>query len=284
MGAIARFVMQGPRQAMIVAVLTAALPLLYWVSAAVVSLVLLRHGLTKSLNIIVVALLPGLVWWVWQHEMMQLLVVLGAVGMALILRLTVSLPVALMTSIVLGAAVILLVPGFAPEWHTVLEKAAQEYLVQLEQEPQLKTLLADKVLPSLLGGVAAMVQLFAMGALLLARHWQSALYNPGAYQAEFIALRMPRWYAAVTLVALLLASSNNTLLAFVPVVVTPLFIAGIALIHSGVQYKKLSGQWLLAFYISLLFFLPYMYALLILVAVADSLLNLRRWLEDKANP
>lgn len=284
MGAIARYVMQGPRQAMIVAVLTAALPLLYWVSAAVVSLVLLRHGLTKSLNILLAALIPGLVWWVWQHEMMQLLVVLGAAGIGLILRLTVSLPAALISSVILGSAVILLVPGFAPEWHAVLQKAAQEYLVQLEQEPELKTLLADKILPALLGGVAAMVQLFATGAVLLARHWQAALYNPGAYRAEFIALRMPAWYAVLALTALLLASSNNTLLAFVPVVMAPLFIAGIALIHSGVQYKQLSGQWLLAFYISLLFFLPYMYALLILVAVADSFLNVRRWLEDKANP
>lgn len=284
MGPIARYVMQGPRQAMLVAVITAAIPLLYWVSAAVVSLVLLRHGLSKTLNILIAALIPGLVWYVWQHEMMQLLVVGGAALMALVLRLTSSLPAALMTSLLPGAALVLLVPVIAPEWHNILRDAAVQYLQQLEQEPQLKALLADKALPALLGSVAAMVQLFASGAFLMARYWQSALYYPGGFKTEFLSFKMPRWYAVLALLAVLLAGSNNTLLALVPVVVTPLFVAGIALVHRAVQVKQLSEQWLLAFYISLLFFLFYMYALLILVAVLDTFVDLRRYLEDKANP
>lgn len=50
--AIARYVMQGPRQAMTLAVVFAAIPLLYWVSAAVVALVILRQGLSQGMNVL----------------------------------------------------------------------------------------------------------------------------------------------------------------------------------------------------------------------------------------
>ena len=284
MGAIARYVMQGPRQALWVAVITAAIPLLYWVSAAVVSLVLLRHGLTKTLNILLAVLIPCIVWIVWQQEMMQLLVVGGATLMALVLRLTSSLQYALITSLLPGIAVVILVPLIAPGWQAFLQEVAAQFLQTLEEGSELRTLLADKMFFVMLGGAAVMVQLFACGAFLMARHWQSVLYYPGGFKAEFLSLQMPKWYAVLALLAVLLEASNNTLLALGPVVVIPLFVAGIALVHRAVQDKKLSDQWLLAFYISLLFFFFYMYALLILVAVLDSLVGLRRWLEDKANP
>ena len=75
MGAIARFVMQGPYQAVLLAVLFAAIPLMYWVSAAIVALVILRQGLNKGLNVLLPALLPGIVWYALQQEITVFMVV-----------------------------------------------------------------------------------------------------------------------------------------------------------------------------------------------------------------
>jgi hypothetical protein len=50
-----------------------------------------------------------------------------------------------------------------------------------------------------------------------------------------------------------------------------------------VAKKQLSSQWIIAFYISLLFFLPYMYALLILMALLDVFIDFRDRLNETAN-
>jgi len=57
---------------------------------------------------------------------------------------------------------------------------------------------------------------------------------------------------------------------------------GISLVHGVIAMGRLSSQWLMGFYISFLFFLPYMYALLILVALLDTLFNFRKRLNDTA--
>jgi len=133
-------------------------------------------------------------------------------------------------------------------------------------------------LPMLLGGIAALLQLFAVGALLMARSWQSKLYNPGGYSEEFQSLRMPYWYVLLAAVFFVIGASDPEWVGIVPVLMVPLFIMGISLIHYVVKQRQLSSQWLMFFYISFLFFLPYMYALLILVALMDVVFNFRKYL------
>ncbi len=87
MTGIARFVMQGPRQAILLAVLFAAIPLLYWISAAVVALVILRQGLNKGINVLLPALLPGIAWYAAQQEFTVCLVILGTAMMAAVFAL-----------------------------------------------------------------------------------------------------------------------------------------------------------------------------------------------------
>lgn len=62
MRAIAEFIMRGRMQATLVVAAAAALPLLFWLSAAASALVLLRRGMQDAVTIVVWAVLPALAW------------------------------------------------------------------------------------------------------------------------------------------------------------------------------------------------------------------------------
>jgi hypothetical protein len=284
MGAIARFTMQGPRQAALVAVLFAAIPLMYWVSAAVVALVILTQGLNKGLNVMLAALLPGIAWFAAQQDITVCVVVLGSAVMASVLRLSASLPKAISLSVLVGLATVWLLPVLSPSWFDILQQGAQEYGKALEGRMEAQTAQAFQpwILPMLLGGISAMLQLFAIGGLLLGRYWQAKLYNPDGFKEEFHTLRLPLWYVAIALGVFFISVSDSSWVSLMPVILVPLFIMGVSLVHGVIAMGQLSKQWLIAFYISFFFFLPYMYALLILVALLDVLLDFRRRLKDTA--
>jgi hypothetical protein len=62
MRALAEFIMRGRVQATFVVVISAVLPLLFWLSAAAGSLVLLRRGSGRFIGHRL-GLLPAMVWW-----------------------------------------------------------------------------------------------------------------------------------------------------------------------------------------------------------------------------
>ena len=85
MRALAEFIMRGRVQATLVVAGCAALPLLYWLGAAAVCLVLLRRGLKDAVGVLALGLLPALIWW-FMGEPRTLMVLLGTLGLALLLR------------------------------------------------------------------------------------------------------------------------------------------------------------------------------------------------------
>ena len=101
MRAMANFIMRGRVQATLVVVGCAALPLLFWLSAAAGCLVLLRRGLSDAVGILAWALLPALVWWYF-GEPRTLMVLLGSLGLAALLRASESWVRVLLVSVALG--------------------------------------------------------------------------------------------------------------------------------------------------------------------------------------
>ena len=81
MRALADFIMRGRVQASIVVAGCAALPLLFWLSAAAGSLVFLRRGFKDASSVIVWGILPALAWWIF-GEPRTLMVLLGTLGLA----------------------------------------------------------------------------------------------------------------------------------------------------------------------------------------------------------
>ena len=101
MRAIAEFIMRGRMQATLVVVGCAALPLLFWLSAAAGCLVLLRRGLNDAFGIIAWALLPALFWWYFGDPRI-FMVLVGSLGLAMVLRASESWVRTLLASVALG--------------------------------------------------------------------------------------------------------------------------------------------------------------------------------------
>ena len=101
MRALAEFIMRGRVQATLIVAGCAALPFLFWLSAAAGCLVLLRRGPRDALSILSWALLPALVWW-FVGEPRTLMVLLGTLGLALMLRAGQSWNRVLLVSVALG--------------------------------------------------------------------------------------------------------------------------------------------------------------------------------------
>lgn len=281
MRVLADFVMRGRLQATFAVVVAAALPLLFWVSAAAGSLVLLRRGLNDALGIVAWALLPTLLWWHF-GEPRPLLVLFGTLVLALVLRASVSWTRVLLASVLLGVLYGAIIDAVFGE--TVKHNAAE----LLELMPQMlgeayqqmsadeKARVGNLLTPVLTGLMAALLQLLSLLSLLLGRYWQALLYNPGGFASEFRAVRLPAPIAVALLVGIFLLPGLGIELAMLtPLCSVPLAFAGVALLHGLVAQQRLGRFWLVGLYVSLLLFMQLVYPLLVVLAVVDSLFDFR---------
>lgn len=281
MRALADFIMRGRVQATLVVVGCAALPLLFWLSAAAGSLVFLRRGFKDASGILAWALLPALVWWFF-GEPRTLMVLLGTFGLAALLRagqswsrvLLFSIAWGLVYGVILGSVFREPIEALAQ----VLEKALPQMLDGLYQQLTVeeRARLGSVIAPVLTGLIAALLQAVSLLALMLGRYWQAALYNPGGFGSEFRAIRLPLVPALLLLVCMLIAPNFGSELAMLtPLCSVPLVFAGLALIHGLVAQKRLARFWLVGMYVTLVLFMQLIYPLLVVLAIVDSLIDFR---------
>ena len=279
MRALADFIMRGRTQAILVVAGGALLPMLFWLSAAAGSLVLLRRGLSDALGILVWALLPAIGWW-WFGEPRTLLVVVGALALALVLRTTVSWVKVLLASVLVGVVFGLVlgslfaepIQAVAAELHKLMPQFMGSGWEQLSADEQAQVL--GLVVPVLTGLMASLLQIVTLLCLVLGRYWQASLYNPGGFGEEFRALRLPLWMAALLVAGMLLGPSLG-LPMLAPLCSVPLVFAGVALVHGLVAAKRLARFWLVGLYVTLVLFMQLVYPLLMVLAIVDSLFDFR---------
>ncbi|SDG56861.1 hypothetical protein SAMN05216603_102326 [Pseudomonas benzenivorans] len=290
MRALAEFIMRGRMQATLVVVVSAALPLLFWLSAAAGCLVLLRRGLSDALGILVWALLPAIGWWYF-GEPRTLLVLFGALGLALLLRASLSWSRVLLCSVALGLVYGLILGAVFREPIAAMAGELQKLLPQMldgvhqqmsvDERARLESLIA----PVLTGLLAALLQIVSLLSLILGRYWQALLYNPGGFGREFRVLRLPLAPALLLLVGMLLGPNLGPQMAMLtPLCSVPLAFAAIALIHGLVAQGRLAKFWLVGLYITLLLFMQLTYPLLVVLAIVDSLFDFRGRLARKHGP
>ncbi|NWL80675.1 hypothetical protein DM872_27860 [Pseudomonas taiwanensis] len=281
MRALAEFIMRGRMQATLVVAGAAALPLMFWLSAAAGCLVLLRRGVNDALGIIAWALLPALGWWYF-GEPRTLMVLLGALGLALVLRssvswtrvLMISVALGLLYGLVLGAVFREPIAAMAGELQKLMPQVMGGVYSQLADDERAR--LGAMVAPVLTGLIAALLQLVSVLSLTLGRYWQAALYNPGGFGSEFRALKLPPALAFGLLAAMLLGPNLGLELAMLtPICSVPLAFAGLALVHGLAKQGGLAGFWLVGLYVSLLLFMQLIYPLLVVLAIVDSLIDFR---------
>jgi hypothetical protein len=281
MRALAEFIMRGRTQAILVVAGAAALPLMFWLSAAAGSLVLLRRGVNDALGILAWALLPALGWWYF-GEPRTLMVLLGALGLALVLRssvswtrvLMISVALGLLYSLVLGAVFREPITAMAAELEKLMPQVMGGVYSQLADDERAR--LGAMIAPVLTGLIASLLQLVSVLSLMLGRYWQAALYNPGGFGGEFRALKLSPALAFGLLAAMLLGPNLGLELAMLtPICSVPLAIAGLALLHGLAKQGGLAGFWLVGLYVSLLLFMQLVYPLLVVLAIVDSLIDFR---------
>lgn len=282
MKGLANFIMRGRLQALVVAVAGAGSLLFCWISAAAIALVTLRRGPGQGAWLLLWAVLPAGALMLAFGDSGPLALLLGTGALALVLRISVSLPMALLASVPVGLVTGLAVAMFGGP---VLEQMLvffDQFLGNLEQqmaaEGAAAVTLARPTALQVAGMLGAANAVFSVLCLLLARWWQAALYNPGGFGSEFRALYYPPAVSTVLLVAALaLASFGLEYRSWASICLVPLTAAGLALLHARMQMRGRSMGLLVGFYVAWLLF-DLAKIMVVIAAVADSWLGFRqRW-------
>ncbi len=296
---MAAFIMAGPLQALgfvlLFALLSMFMPLTGLLGNAAIGLVTLRLGWRRGLSIAIAAsvimsiatlfihgrwlvgLGSGLLEWIpvillatlltrtssWKH-ILQTVFGLAALGVALF-HLNVADPSAFWKE-VLGALINL--------------EMVQEQFAELD----LKDLL-DKAAAYMTGVFAAGAGIALTLSLMIARHWQAMLYNPGGFQQEIRDLRLDKLSALVIAAAIMLTllggSSSPWSMDLVMVGLGLFLFQGIALVHGVRAILKVHQGWLFALYIPLVLMPVQMGILLSAFGIIDTMADFRGHLQRK---
>jgi hypothetical protein len=278
---LAEFVMRGRLQALLVAVAGAGSLLFCWISAAAIALVTLRKGAGSGAWLFMWALLPAGTLLYLYGDSGPLALLVGTQVLALVLRATVNLPLAVLAGVGVGAVTGLSMVAFSGAYLDQMVAYFGEFIGTMEQRlseggqaVELPRPQASQIAGMLGAGTAMMSVL----CLLLARYWQAALYNPGGFGVEFKALYNPVAVSlGLVLAALVLSSLGLQYRTWAMICLIPLTFVGLALVHARAELRGRSSGWLTGFYLVWLIFDP-VKLLLVFFAIADSWLNFRqRW-------
>ena len=272
MRALAEFAMRGRSYAIGLSMVGAIVPLMSWVSGAIVSLVFLRKGGLDGSIVLLWTLLPVGLSIYFMGDPSSTNVVIGAAILAYVLRVTLSWELTLATTLVLSVIASLVFQYTASDVLILFVNLYIEIQKQLSVE-----MTYESAEGQFLGGFA-MLQAYMMFAfLILARWWQSQLYNPGEFKLEFHQIRVtPIFSSAILILIIACVLFGESLSRWIPLLTMPLAVSGLAMVHWLLNYRSLSGAWVLVFYLLLIFFFQLIYPILTVLALLDGYLNIRQ--------
>lgn len=286
MKSIASFAMKSPVNAYALAAISAAFPITFWLSAALVGLVTLRRGHTAGVRLLFATLAGALGGIIFLNSVMAFIpVMLSSVAIVLlasVLRVTMDWRITLLSGTVLAVIFSAFsVMFFASQFQPI----ADQIMLAVADMPE------NSVYRLLMTDMAennGFILVFTGGAvdlavitLMLSRSWQSALYNPGGFRTEFHQLRLQPWMVVLLLITAYIIYRVNVY-ALEPAVL-PLLLSGVALVHGMMAKRDLGGPWLIMFYVGMLL-VPYMLPLVMLLAVIDSVADFRSRVSAKNDP
>jgi len=253
MRGLAEFIMRGRWQALGVAVLGSGSLLFGWVSAAAIALVTLRNGSASGGWLTLWAILPAIIIAAISGDTGSVLLLLGTFSLAVILRESVSLSLAVMASVplaLLGGAALTLFNGvFLQELVATFNQALAQFEQELAQGEAAEMVFNGVSVPQVAALLATGNAVIALLSLILGRYWQASLYNPGGFGEEFRALRLP--VGAVLMMAsaaLILWWMGADWRVWSAVVVLPLTIVGFSLLHAFAKRAGKGVTWLALMY------------------------------------
>jgi len=274
--ALARYVMVSRYRAAAAILLMGLVPIMSWLSAGLLALVVLRNGLSDSALVVLAAVVAAAVSWQLGADI-PLFTMAGVLLAAVILRAGPWSLVLMILAVWGGLTPLIIEQGvtqhfdqYVALYQTVLQQASWAEQFQLGDTPYWARRFFYEA-------VAFSVSMGALFALMLGRWWQASLYNPGGFQREIHALRLPPMAVLVCVLLLVLGYSRNAMMPLFLVWLMPLVIVAIGIVHSIVMMRELSGQWLVMFYLALLFLGSIMIVPMVILVVLDSFFDVRRF-------
>lgn len=294
---MAKFIMTGVWQAvgfiLLFSILSLFLPLMGLLSNAAVGLITLRMGWQRGLLVAMIssAVLAGLSLLLQINAFvgfgLSMLIWLSVILLATLLSNSVSWAKTLTVLLAVTVGAVLLFHlqidnpvAFwqnQPLWMQFVEMAKGMQVIPTEMSSSEQQQLIENAARFLSGSIAATLNGLLILSLLIARHWQAMLYNPGGFSAEWRELQLgkPAALLMVAVITLALFSQQVTAINMVFAGLTVFLFQGIALVHGVVALLKQHKGWLIGMYI-LLFLLPVQSGILLAAfGIIDSLVGFR---------
>ncbi|QPK65390.1 hypothetical protein IVG45_10875 [Methylomonas sp. LL1] len=297
---LAAYIMKGRLQAMTVAaalaLLSLAFPPVSIVSSASVALITLRRGAKEGLYVLVCACVAAAVLSVFLSIGYQFALLYGLVLwtpvwlISIVLREGRQLGVAIEIAVLLGVVAVLGFYLYQPQpaqvWAGVLTVMMQPMLQGSTEVPveQIKQS-AQAFAHFMTGAIAAGSVYGLLFGLFLARWWQAALYNPGGFRIEFLALKGHAKLAMATIVLVAVAALSSGALAEVSWNMTlVLFVLytfiGTAALHACFAAMK-GSRFMVPFLYLTLVMIPHVMVIVALCGLTDNWLNLRKKISNQ---
>jgi len=281
MGGLANWVMIKRMNAILVVALCSIIPMMFWLGAAVLGLVVLRKGVKDGIPVIAWGGLPALVLWAIQGDATAFMVLIDTFILAYVLREKVSWAWVMLGASLLAVLSSLIQPLLMADLLDMVADLIQQILSSSEEGVTIPS--KEDIIQQAVIAMSVVQAYIAVAALFLARRWQARLYNPGGLKKEFNEFRLPLSVAlilgAMVLVGESLGGGFEVLSrAAVPALVIP----GLALVHGILALKKIGMVGLVVFYlIGILVLSVYFANILIFLAVVDSFVNIRGRMSSK---
>ena len=297
---LAAYIMKGRLQAMTVAAALALLSLAFppasIVSSASVALVTLRRGGKEGMYVLLFACLAAAILSMFLKIGYQFALLYGLVLwtpvwlISIVLREGRNLGVAIEIAVLLGAAAVLGFYLYQPNpvqvWGGVLSVMMQP---MLEARPDMAVgdiKQSIQVFAHFMTGAIAAGSVYGLlFGLFLARWWQAALYNPGGFRTEFLAMKGHVKLAVATLVLLALAALSSGKLAEISWnIVLVLFVLytfiGTSVLHACFAVMK-GSRFMVPFLYLTLIMIPHVMVIVAIVGLTDNWLNLRNKISNQ---
>lgn len=255
------------------------LPLFSFVGAGVAAVWTLRRGVTQAYWSLAAILGPGVVLAL-MGDASALIGGILLLAFAQVLRTGANwsdvLRAATLMGLVATFAVEFLFRGLLPDILELAEQTVRGFAGELVADVPADAL-ASMLRQLVIGSLTMASVVWALLALLLARYWQSKIWNPGGFAQEFLSLRLSIPFAGGLLAVVLMGGFLGEFGGrIVPILIVPLAITGLSVIH-GVIAKRGMGKFAHAVpYVFAMVFISLFVPLLMVLAVADSIFNFRK--------
>lgn len=216
----------------------------------------------------------------WQGVLLTVGYWLPVLIAAEVLRVTRSLAISLASVVGMGLAFVLLLYGSVGDpvlfWQEWLD--AHWHEIGQVIKPQDSVEFRAQAAQIMTAVIAVVSTLGVVISLLIGRAWQAMLVNPGGFRSEFHALRFGKVLALLT-IALTFAGilAGSAMLAEMSSVLMLLFVfQALAIAHALVAHWGVSGLVLIPLYLFLFLFGSLVIPSLVMLAIVDNWLDVRK--------